>query len=717
MLGLKFFLVFLPILYSCASAQEANGLKIFNEREQLRVYGNHDQAKGALDYLNLHVGIMTDQKVKYQLVDDETEATVLFIKNERLEESDFLISTETGVLTIESNSTQGFVSGVNHLFIHGIGYIPYRHKISQFRVNEAFVASDFAFDSRKYKILYKEPYFIENYQKDFSEIHRTDNLENHWLIWGHNIPKVIQISPEMLAKVDGEQYEDQLCFSSPELKSSLEKFLNKALAQGESRRKVMITPLDDVHACTCERCRELGNTKLNASPAVFSLINELAERFETFEFFGTAYHSTKLPPDFGLHSDVGVMFTSMDFDKGVRYEFSRNAEKWKGELATWKKQSNKLFLWDYLIHFDNYFSSYPIQKIAQANIKWLQTLGVNGFFLHGTDVSYAAFSDLKAFLTAESLNNPDMDFDRMVTVYFRNYYPGVAELLSKYYLSIENRSLNSAKTLDIYGSWQADVRKYLDFTELSNVLGAITERYKSLPKVEQIRLNPLLSALYYQKLELQRSNGKNEFGFLTQKDGEWKVKESVISDFNEFKKFTFLSKLSALNESGLTIQSYIGLFEHRIIQADHNNELLGLIPVFLKTPDEDYAQSRVLTDGARGFSDYFNNWLLNYSTETHVKIALSQTLKGKHQIEIGLLESKRHKIGLPESITLKIGSRVYNFPNSEFSNVSDSCIYQFVAEIELNGEKEIEIILNKSAEGRKLATGCDEIKIVKTKTM
>ncbi len=171
---------------------------------------------------------------------------------------------------------------------------------------------------------YREPYFPLNQEEDFRLEYVTDNLEETWGLWGHNIRKVIALTTDMLAKIDAEVVEDQLCFSSVELEKAITLYIEDQIINNPELTRYMLMPDDNAMVCMCDACMASGNTKTNASPAVFSFLNRMAAKFPKQEFFSTAYITTKQPPKTDkFASNVGVMLSTMDFPKAIVLEQSK----------------------------------------------------------------------------------------------------------------------------------------------------------------------------------------------------------------------------------------------------------------------------------------------------------------------------------------------------------------------------------------------------------
>lgn len=553
---------------------------------------------------------------------------------------------------------------------------------------------------------YREPFFPPNSDEKNRILYQTHSLDQEWGLWGHNIHKAIKITPEMWAEVEGEKNEEQLCFSSNDLKDALKDFIQNQKIENPTAKKFMLMPEDNNFSCTCEQCLTKGNTKKNASPAVFALLNDLATEFPTLEFFTTAYITTKNPPSGTFAPNVGVMLSTMDFPKGIVLEKSPKKATISQTINAWKQVTEKLYLWDYVINFDNYFESYPTVKIAQANLKFYKEQGITGVFLHGNEGDYSIFEDLKYHLYAKLLRDLSLDVEQEAKNFLQHKYPKSGALLFEYYNAIENKSLESNRVLDIYGGWQQAKKKYLDTAEFAHFYNQFINLLPKLSEKEQQNLQPLLLALSFQRLEIARTQGVQNEGFASQKNEKILVKPEIKKYFELLKKCYAQHPIEKYNEIGFSVKQYIQIWENEILNKEHKNLLLGKKVKALIQLDEDYPSTKTLTDGAIGFNDYFNNWVLFTVTPEVELEVLAEDVHQAKEIRLNFLNAPKHRIYLPTQVIVTVGDKKFS------QNISATQYYKqeviIPIEIPENASSiHIRIVKNDTFNTKSIA--CDEI--------
>lgn len=618
----------------------------------------------------------------------------------------FAITLIGNRLVIEGAQNSDIYAAISYFFTHFAGRLCTDNHAGP--VQEIVVPVGFS-HRQEYAFAYREPYFPDNSNSYFRRWHNTNTLDDNWELWGHNIGKKIKILHTMLATVDGKRNENQLCFTSSVLENALAAYIAGTAKDG-NRHKFMIMPQDNSLVCQCTSCKAAGNTKTNAGPAVFTLLNRLAKKFPEQDFFSTAYITTQIAPNFRLEPNVGIMISTMPFQKGVVVENSVSQGKIDKLFADWQKVTDKIYLWEYAINFDNYFDAYPTLLIAQQNLKYYKKLGVSGVFINGNEESYSAFADLKAYIYAQLLQNPEIDVPKHIRLYFENKYPAVSNLLFDYYMAIEQRAFKSIKPLDIYGGISQSYKKYLNDAELKTFYEALADKAETLGKDEKLRLYPLLASLALQRLEVLRTNAFEDNGYAdyNYEAGTATVKSKVHTLLKSLEAYSSATGLKVYNEQGFTIKDYLKQWQETIVSGNYKNLFYGKTIRSRFEPEEDYPDVSMLNDGNTGFTDYYTNWFIATKNSISVEVK-PQDVKGVKAIEMCFLNDARHRIYLPEKVVVTIDGRTYEAAvpksvNDEVSKVTVSL------PIEIKQDDKLLLIeVIKYKENKNKSVACDEV--------
>jgi len=498
-------------------------------------------------------------------------------------------------------------------------------------------------------------YFSSNFKPEFRNWNKTSYLELEWGIWGHNLNKILRdkkLPESVFAKVDSKRNKAQYCFTS----DSLFKYVNQKITaiynSDHALKKYMILPNDNSIVCTCATCKAAGNTATNASPAIFSFLNKLAKNHKNLSFFTAAYVTVKEIPKFKAAENVGLFYSTIDIQKGIPIEESKYFNDFETDIKRWKKYVNNVYIWDYVVNFDNYFDIYPSIKTTQKNLQLYKKLGVTGVFLHGSEYDYSIFQDLKATIFSKLLWNTDINVDKEINTYFhQNYSNDLANLLSKYYVSIDNLFRINKKELSIYSGINKSIKKYLnpaDFFNFYHHFNSFTESNK-----DHKQFLKLATSLTFLKLDIMRNYGIGEYGFATiDANDKISVKEETNLLLDKLATLSKTTNIKTYNEIHYKIDDYIKSWREIIKKYNHIKHSFYKKPFkVLSKLDEDYTNYKVLNDGAFGFLDYNTNWHISSIDNLTLQIE-KQHINKTQKITFSFLQDIKHSIYYPNTIEI-----------------------------------------------------------------
>lgn len=356
------------------------------------------------------------------------------------------------------------------------------------------------------KFEYKGIYSLENSKREFRERYGTNHVDFDWDMWGHAMKKVAGNGPdEVYAKVDGTMHREQFCFSSEQLYAMTVEYILDQFGEGKEdySARICIMPQDNKVACICSKCVKAGNSVGNATPAVTKMLRRLARRFPRHRFFTSGYNSTLQVPSRPLPENVGVLVSASRFQLRVNLSQAKGYDEMREMLGAWSKVTPNVYVWDYARNFNDYLSPFPFLHVMQSRLRFYREMGVKGIFINGSGYDYSSFDDVQSAVLAQLMDDPDLDIDEAVKTYFNDYYPVTANLLIKYYLGLENRTVDTNHHLPLYGeSMQEVVTSYLNAEEFTAWRARLDKASKAAEEEERSRLNYLLTALSYTQLRL-----------------------------------------------------------------------------------------------------------------------------------------------------------------------------------------------------------------------
>lgn len=367
-------------------------------------------------------------------------------------------------------------------------------------------AGTFAFE-------YRGIYSPSNTDADQMPILGVHNVDFDWGLWGHNINKVFggSVPAQARALVDGRRSDSQWCFSSDELYRAYERYVIDNYGDGtaDAPTRFSVMPNDNGEVCQCPACRAAGNTPTSATPAVTRMVERLARRFPHQLFFTSAYATTQTPPAHKLPANAGVLVSAMDLPlttaDGPKATTPRAAQakaRFGQTIKQWQRCTDRVYVWDYMRNFDDYLTPYPCLHALQSRLRYYQQLDIRGVFFNGSGYDYASFDDVQTYVLAQLLRDPEADVDAAIHAYLAAAYPVTGQLLDSYYTSLETAA--AGRVLPWYGGMADAVAAGVNPTALNRFVAQLEVASKKADVPERKKINALLTALAYTRLEALR---------------------------------------------------------------------------------------------------------------------------------------------------------------------------------------------------------------------
>lgn len=561
----------------------------------------------------------------------------------------------------------------------------------------------------KFPFEYREAHFYPNLQPNSEVKYNSNNVENDWGIWGHNLGKLLLDNgdSDTFAIVENKKTNAQLCFSSDATYKFLENYIIDNFGiDSKTTYSFMIVPNDNKLVCQDEKCKSLGNAVSNASPSVFYLLEKLAAKFPNYNFFTTAYLSVQGLPLKKMPKNVGIMISTIDFPKNVNFQSKPKKLFFENRLKEWKQKINKVYLWDYVSNFDDYLTVYPFFYRLQKQLIYFDSIGVEGVFLNGSGYDYTSFQELKTFVSSALLLNPKVNVEEVVRDFFKQEFPQNCKMLSDYYLSIENESRRNNFSTGLYD----DALNNVNSSKFFQFYLQLQEVIKNTLTKEKSKLEELLTGLSftYLKLAMRQTNEKNGF-FNIDAQGKLQIKNEVIKVYENLKKHSNYSSFKNYKEENGSIVAFLNEFEKKVLSRNDSNKLFGKKIKALSKLDEDYQDVSVLTDNSIGFlCDYHIGWLL--STQEDLVLELPNIHLKTEMLKINFLHNPHLSIYKPVRVEVYKNDALFkNLKEQNAISPDEKAVATFTTELSIKKNEKIVLKIIKDEKNKKIA--CDEIQL------
>ena len=490
---------------------------------------------------------------------------------------------------------------------------------------------------------YREIYMLGTMGEQAKE-KGLNSVDLDWGLWGHNIADILPDKPavNIYARVGNRTFDKQYCFSSNHLFQYIEEYINDNFGDNDTIRFAII-PNDNDIVCLDDKCRHAGNTEDDASPAIYNLLRRLCERFPNHIFFTADYQSVKNLPTTPLPKNAGVLVSAINFPRTV----SSTAEETEflQRIADWKKMVDRVYVWDYICNFDDYFTPVPIFSIMQHRLQKYRDAGVKGVFLNGSGPDYSSFSRATSAILTDLLNNPDVDWKATLKQYCDERYPVAGEHIYNFMVAQDDYFQQKGQPLPMYDGVQKALEVYLPESQFVEFYNQLVSARDLAEGDEMERLNKILNTLSMTMLEIKRING------------------DLTGYQDPLRRFTRLldNDIDAYNESYWSVSDYIS--DYKFI-VDHNAEVNGknlLKGVKLKSLsplDPDYNDISIITNGLLGIPSNYHSGNLIWSGSPSLNIEVPYT-PGMSMVRIAFVDNAGYKIGLPSQVTASYEGQVF----------------------------------------------------------
>lgn len=468
-------------------------------------------------------------------------------------------------------------------------------------------------------------------------------IDRDWGIWGHNLSVVLpeKPSPSVYVKSGSGVNHSQFCFTSDALYKYICKYINDNYRKGGPMR-FAILPNDNSLVCLCNRCVEAGNTKEDASGAVYYMLERLANKFPKHFFFCSYYRTICSLPKNPLPDNAGVLISAIDFPLSTNY--TPKEADFLDLLNQWSSYTNHVYVWDYINNFDDYFTPFPILSIFQHRLRLYSDAGVKGIFLNGSGHDYSTLYGLKIHVMALLLSNPDADWRPKLREFCRKYYPVTGDVLCDFVVKQENMVEKQGETLSLYEGVPTAVKTYLpteDFIKFHNKLISFLPETKDR---EHQSIEKLCRALMFTHLELNRM-AADTIGC------KWML--------DEFEKLNDID-IVAYSEAGGTIDNYVADYRYMLRKADETwgkNLLKGVRLTPLTALDEDYNDISILTDGLLGIPSCYHSGHMLSSASSALRISIPN-IHGMKRLRVNMTKNSIYHIEFPLNVSLSCGGYI-----------------------------------------------------------
>lgn len=490
-------------------------------------------------------------------------------------------------------------------------------------------------------------------------------------------------NPEYFALRNGKRIPTQLCLTNKNVLRIVIHAVDSLLKKYPDSDVISVSQDDNTQYCQCSNCMEVNDREGSPAGSVIEFVNQVAKEFPNKSISTLAYQYTRTAPkQIKPRDNVLITLCSIECDRSA--PISEKCKDFADDLVEWGKLTDNIRIWDYTTQFTNFLAPFPNIHTLQPNIKLFVNNNAKWVFEQHSNQPSELF-ELRSYLTAKLLWNPDIDQDSVVANFLRGYYEEAAPFVQNYISTIHKEIQNDPGFfLFLYGDPSQGFNSFLRPELLQQYDQWYDEAKKAIkdkPEVSK-RLNRARLSIDYAILEAGRINKPDSYSLVnTMSNGETKVADDMVKRLDRFKSTTMEANITMMNEMRYTVAEYRASYKHTISRAKEANIAKGK-SVELLTKPKKYANEdpKVLTDGAFGGANFYANWLGFEGNDLEAVIDLGQSQKISF-IGSDFLQVVNHVVFFPTDVKYyySIDGKSYTFlakasntkPLSKKSKIND----------------------------------------------
>jgi hypothetical protein len=270
---------------------------------------------------------------------------------------------------------------------------------------------------------------------------KTDQaLINHSFHWLVPFAEHGEAHPEYYALVDGVRDVDtirggpQLCVTNPDVVEIAAESAIRYLEEHPEACNVSVSQADTARYCRCPACEAIHQREGTPMGAQLAFVNAIAERVERVHSnvkIGTlAYWTTRKPPaTIRPRHNVQIQLCSIECCTLHALDDPNCPpnQAFCQDLDAWREICDDIWVWHYNTNFHFYDLPFPNLRTIGPNVRYFRRHDVKGLFMqaNGNGLS-GELSDLRNYLTARLLWDPDLDDRAVLEEFGRLHYQSAA---------------------------------------------------------------------------------------------------------------------------------------------------------------------------------------------------------------------------------------------------------------------------------------------------
>ncbi len=663
------YLLLCAFLYGCAGKTEQISLATDGRSSYcISIPLNADTAEiRAAEFLQKHILLISG--VQLAVVREDSagrEQTIRISRNAEISCDDgFSVSFSGNSVMIDGGAGKGCIYGVGEILEKYLGVRYY---------SPDFVVIPKTKNIRipKINLTGSSPNTYRNVNGDFAknddyrDFHRLHSIRDVYPdgFYVHTFHKLLpwaayfELHPEYFAFMNGKHIIDQICLTNEEVYQVVRRRLKEEMERQPHKDVWSVSQNDNYSYCRCDACQAMIEEEGSPAGPVIHFVNRLADEFPDKVISTLAYqYSRQAPVKVKPRNNVQVMLCTIEMNRSRPLADDPTSSSFLKDLEDWGNISRNIYLWDYTVNFNHHISPFPNLHTLQPNIRLFVDNNVRQHFQQSNTGAGHEFSELKSYLIAKLLWNPDADVQELVREFTDGYYGPAGKWIRKYICGMEKEITENGQRLDIYeppANHQHGFLSQEKIDEYNHYFDKAEEAVAGEPQYH-LHVRTARMALQYAIMEIGKSDMFGPRGWYLEREDGFVPKQEMTDMLEQFYQTGIESNVLTVNEAGLTPEEYYHS-SRRFIDVQVRGNLAFRKEVRAEPlPSGKYSRGdlAILTNGVRGANDYNTHWIGWEAMDFTLTLDLEKPVEAS-VIEISTLWNPKSWILHPLSVTCHI---------------------------------------------------------------
>lgn len=513
-------------------------------------------------------------------------------------------------------------------------------------------------DTQVPAIEFREVYYRHALDPEYAAWHKLDHHAEEWGLWVHTFGGLVppdryfDAHPEYFSLVNGKRIPSgQLCLTNDDVFDILVESLRGLMADKPNARYWSVSQNDTFGYCECDQCRAIDEREGTPAGSLLAFVNRVAAEFPDKIISTLAYQYSRAAPRTIRPADnVNIVLCTIELNRSRPIASDPGSESYRRDMEDWARICQNILIWDYVIQFSNLVSPFPNLRVLQPNLQYFVENHSVAMFQQGNREVAGEMAELRAYIIAKLLWNPQADVEAIVDDFLAGYYGDAAPFLRAYIDRMHDVLEESGEGLNIFGNPHTPPRAYLS-AELLGEYDALFDRAEAATAADPAVLSRVRYArlpLHYTRLEQAKTRAGGEGGLFVREADEWQPRPEILERLDHFVQLANEQGVTRVTEWHTTPDEY-GERYRQILERTPLQHLATDRPITYPipySPKYRAAGDQTLVDGLRGPFDHSYNWLGWEGQDMEAVVDLEQ-VRTIRRISTSFLQSTGSWIFLP----------------------------------------------------------------------